>query len=81
MNRVLEALVQRQQPPQQSGQEVKLFYASQIKVAPPTFAVISNRPDDIPESYQRFLINGFRKEWKFTGVPIRLKLRKKRGRS
>lgn len=80
VNRVLEALVQRNQPPQQGGQEVKILYGSQIGTAPPTFAIVSNAPEALAESYQRFLANGFRAAWGFAGVPIRLKLRRKRGR-
>jgi len=80
VNRVLEALVQRNQPPQQGGQEVKILYGSQIGTAPPTFAIVSSAPDAIPTSYERFLANGFRAAWGFAGVPIRLKLRRKRGR-
>ena len=74
VNRVLEDLVQRQQPPQKAGMEVKLLYGSQIGTAPPSFAIVSNRPDDVPESYQRYLLNGFRSAWPFTGAPVRLKL-------
>ena len=52
---------------------MKLLYASQIGTAPPTFAIVSNRPLDVPESYQRYLANGFREVWPFTGSPLRLK--------
>jgi GTP-binding protein len=72
VNQVLEELVQRQQPPQQTGEEVKLLYASQIGTTPPAFAIVSNRPDDVPESYQRYLLHGFRNAWGFTGAPVRL---------
>jgi GTP-binding protein len=80
VNRVLEGLVQRNQPPQQGGQEVRILYGSQIGTAPPTFAVVSSAPEALTASYQRFLTNGFRAAWGFTGVPIRLKLRRKRAR-
>jgi GTP-binding protein len=80
VNRVLGEIVGRQQPPQSGGQEVKLYYASQVGTAPPTFAVVVNRPDDIPESYRRYVEHGFRQAWGFTGVPIRLRFRRKRGR-
>jgi GTP-binding protein len=73
VNRVLEQLVQRAAPPQKPGDEVKLLYASQIGTAPPTFAIVTNRPDDIPESYQRYLSHGFRNEWRFSGSPLRFK--------
>ena len=55
VNRVLEELIARNAPPQKPGEEVKLLYASQIGTAPPTIAIVSNRPDDVPESYQRYL--------------------------
>jgi GTP-binding protein len=80
VNRVLEDLVRRQQPPQRAGQEVKLLYGTQVTTAPPTFTLFGNAPAAIPESYQRYLLNGFRAAWGFNGVPLRLKLRKKRGR-
>ena len=73
VNQVLESLVQRQQPPQKPGEEVKLLYASQIGTAPPAFAIVSNRPEDVPESYQRYLLHGFRNAWSFLGAPVRLK--------
>jgi GTP-binding protein len=80
VNRVLGDLLQRQQPPQQPGEEVKLLYASQIGTAPPAFAIVSNRPDDVPESYQRYLLHGFRDAWTFTGAPVRLKFSRRSGR-
>jgi GTP-binding protein len=73
VNRVLATLLERSAPPQKPGEEVKLLYASQIGTAPPTFAIVSNRPTDVPESYQRYLANGFREVWPFPGSPLRLK--------
>ncbi|MGH7614444.1 MAG: GTP-binding protein, partial [Gemmatimonadales bacterium] len=78
VNRVLETLVSRQQPPQPVGESVRLFYASQIGTAPPRFAIVANRPDAIPESYARYLVNGFREAWAFTGAPLNVKFRRKR---
>jgi GTP-binding protein len=80
VNRVLGDLVGRQQPPQKPGEEVKLLYASQIGTSPPAFAIVSNRPDDVPESYQRYLLHGFRDAWEFTGAPVRLKFSGRSGR-
>jgi GTP-binding protein len=73
VNRVLQELVARNAPPQEQGEEVKLLYASQIGTRPPTIAIVSNRPDDVPESYQRYLHHGFRAAWGFEGAPLRLK--------
>jgi GTP-binding protein len=78
VNRVLESLVERQQPPQPVGESVRLFYATQVGTAPPRFAVVSNRPDAIPESYARYLTRGFREAWAFTGAPVNIKFRRKR---
>jgi GTP-binding protein len=80
VNRVLETLLARQQPPQPVGESVRLFYATQVGTAPPRFAVIANRPEAIPESYTRYLHNGFREAWEFTGAPLTIKFRRKRGR-
>ena len=73
VNKVLEQLIQRNSPPQRPGEEVKLLYASQVGTSPPTIAIVTNRPDDVPEAYQRYLANGFREAWAFSGSPLRLK--------
>jgi GTP-binding protein len=73
VNRVLEELVARNAPPQQPGEEVKLLYASQVGTRPPTIAIVTNRPEDVPEAYQRYLHHGFRAAWGFEGAPLRLK--------
>jgi GTP-binding protein len=73
VNRVLEDLLARNAPPQQQGDAVKLLYASQIGTRPPTIAIVSNRPDDVPEAYQRYLHHGFRAAWGFNGAPLRLR--------
>ncbi len=80
VNKVLASLVERNAPPQKPGEEVKLLYASQIATAPPTLAIVSNRPDEVPESYQRYLVNGFREAWPFTGSPLRLKFTRRGSR-
>src|SRR3989454_1548684 len=78
VNEVLEALVDRQQPPQPVGESVRLLYASQIGTAPPRFAIVSNRPEAIPEAYTRYLLNGFRAAWQVTGSPVAIKFRRRR---
>ena len=77
VNEVLQALVARRQPPQAAGREVKLNYATQVAVAPPTFAVFGNAQDLVQEHYVRYLHNGFREAWGFTGNPLRIHLRRK----
>jgi GTP-binding protein len=80
VNKVLAELVERNAPPQKPGEEVKLLYASQIGTAPPTLAIVSNRPDEVPESYQRYLVHGFREAWPFQGSPLRLKFTRRGSR-
>jgi GTP-binding protein len=75
VNRVLRALVERKQPPQGTRGEVRIYYGSQVSTEPPTFVVWSNRPKEIQESYRRYLHNGFRHIWGFTGAPVRVRPR------
>jgi len=77
VNATLEALVARRQPPQAAGLEVRLLYATQVEVAPPTIAVFGNRPELVQEHYVRYLHNGFRAAWGWTGNPLRILLRRK----
>ena len=66
----LSQLVARRQPPQAAGREIKLMYATQVQVAPPTIAVFGNHPELVQEHYVRYLHNGFRAAWGFTGNPL-----------
>ncbi len=75
VNEIMEALLHRQPPPLHRGRRVQVKYATQITVAPPTFAIFSNFPKALPASYVRFLQNGFRDAWSFMGTPIRLRIR------
>ncbi|MBA3645348.1 MAG: ribosome biogenesis GTPase Der [Gemmatimonadaceae bacterium] len=79
VNSTLEQLVARRQPPQAAGREVKLNYATQVEASPPTIAVFGNNPDLVQEHYIRYLQNGFREAWGFTGNPLKVVMRSKRG--
>jgi len=76
LNRWLERMETAHQPPMASGRSNRLRYMTQIKARPPTFAIWVSRPDDIPDTYQKYLINGLREEFDLPGIPIRLQLRK-----
>ena len=65
-------------PPVAGGRRLRLRYATQVKARPPTFALWVSRPDDLPDSYRRYLVNGLRDAFDLPGVPIRLLLRKGR---
>jgi GTP-binding protein len=77
VNERLGELIARRQPPQAAGHEVRLNYATQVETAPPTIAVFGNHPELVQEHYVRYLHNGFRESWGFTGNPLRIVLRRK----
>jgi GTPase len=79
INDALQQLVARRQPPQAAGREIKLIYATQVETAPPAIAVFGNNPDAVQEHYVRYLHNGFREAYGFTGNPLRILLRRKNG--
>ncbi len=79
INERLAELLARRQPSQAAGREVKLNYATQVSVAPPTIAFFGNHPDLVEEHYIRFLHNGFRESYPFTGNPLRILMRRKSG--
>jgi len=76
LNRFLEDAVATHTPPAPSGRRLRLRYMTQPHARPPTFVVFCSRPDDLPTSYVRYLINGLRDTFDIPGVPIRLNLRK-----
>ena len=77
VNDVLGSLTARLQPPQAAGNEVKLSYATQVDAIPPSIAIFGNHPELVAEHYVRYLHNGFREQWGFTGNPLRILLRRK----
>lgn len=77
MNKKLEELIGRRQPPQAAGREIKLNYATQVETGPPVIAIFGNNPDLVEEHYVRYLHNGFREAWGFTGSPLRIVMRRK----
>ncbi|MBA3672255.1 MAG: ribosome biogenesis GTPase Der [Gemmatimonadaceae bacterium] len=79
VNERLAELLARRQPSQAAGREVKLNYATQVSISPPTIAFFGNHPDLVEEHYIRFLHNGFRETYPFTGNPLRVVMRRKSG--
>jgi GTP-binding protein len=75
LNRWLEAMREAHQPPLAHGRANKLRYMTQVKARPPTFALFLTQPGELPDSYQRYLVNGLRGPFGLEGVPIRLLLR------
>ena len=59
---------------------VRLYYITQASVGPPTFVIMTNSPNDVHFSYQRYVVNQIRKRFGFKGTPIRVRYRGKKNR-
>lgn len=66
------------QPPMMGGRKLKIYYATQAGVCPPTFALFINSEELMHFSYERYLENCLRKAFGFEGTPIRFVLREKK---
>ena len=75
LNDWLRHVVERPPPPSVHGKPIKPKYMSQIKTRPPTFVLMANRGENMPEAYKRYLVNGLREAFDLKGVPIRLYVR------
>jgi GTP-binding protein len=75
LNRWFETALERHQPPLVEGRRLKLRYITQAKARPPTFLVFGTRAEQLPEEYQRYLVNGLREKFGMPGTPIRIQLR------
>lgn len=78
LNDVISEAVMMVQPPSDKGKRLKIYYATQIAVRPPTFALFVNDAKLMHFSYERYLENQLRKNFGFEGTPIWFKLKEKR---
>lgn len=72
LNEVITDAVAINPAPQDKGQRLRIYYATQVAIQPPTFVVFVNNPELMHFSYQRFLENRIRDVFTFEGTPIRL---------
>lgn len=77
LNEIMLKEIQRYPPPMSRGHAVTIKFVQQVPTVVPSFAFYSNHPDAIKESYKNFLENKLRTHFSFSGVPIRLFMRKK----
>lgn len=75
LNRWLSGMTESHPPPAVSGRRLKLRYMTQAKIRPPSFILFASRPEVLPNTYQRYLINGLRDAFDMPGTPIRLWVR------
>ncbi len=72
LNRVLEQAVQDHQPPLIGGRRVKLRYAHLGGLNPPRVVIHGNQVDKLPQAYTKYLMNVFRKAFKWEGTPVHI---------
>lgn len=75
LNRWLEGILAHHPPPAVAGRRLKVKYVTQAKTRPPGFVVSCSRPEAMPQSYVRYLVNSLREAFDMPGVPIRVALR------
>jgi GTP-binding protein len=76
LNTILRGAVETSQPPADPrGKPVRIFYATQVEVGPPTIVLSTSAPKSVSEPYKRYLLGVLRKQTPFREVPIKLFVR------
>ncbi|WP_152435709.1 ribosome biogenesis GTPase Der [Erythrobacter sp. THAF29] len=75
LNRWFDDALEANPPPAPGGRRIKLRYITQAGTRPPRFVVFGTRLDDLPKSYERYLVNGIRAKLGFEAVPVRVVLK------
>jgi GTP-binding protein len=81
LNRWLQEVARAERSAPARGRSVRLFYATQTGVHPPTFTMFCNDPQFVHFSFERHLVNGLRDRFGFGPAPIRLKFRRRTRRA
>lgn len=77
LNKFIEGAIAKYHPPMIMGKRLRIYYMTQKGTFPPRFVLFVNYPDLMVESYKKYLINKFRENFGFEGVPIVFEIRKK----
>ena len=77
VNKLVREALQQNPPPSYKGRQLKILYAMQASVAPPSFILFVNDRELMHFSYRRYLENFFRSAYGFEGTPIRFILRRR----
>ena len=72
LNDVIQKAVLTQEPPTKKGRKLKILYATQAEISPPTFIIFVNDSSLVHFSYERFLENKLRASINFEGTPIKI---------
>lgn len=77
LNKVISDAYAMVPPDTIKNKRLKIYYTTQVKVAPPTFAFFVNKEELMKDSYKRYLENKLREAFGFFGTPIKLNVREK----
>jgi len=77
LNRIIRDALERQSPPTKAGKRLRIYYGTQPRVDPPTFVMHCNDTSLVHFSYERFIENQIRKQYPFSGTPLRLSFRRR----
>lgn len=77
LNKFIIRAMQNVHPPMIRGKRLRIYYLAQVGITPPTFVLFVNYPDLMQDSYQKYLINQFRENFPFQGVPLVFRLKKR----
>jgi len=80
LNRLLKHMTENHPVPIVQGRPLKLYYVAQVGTAPPTFAFTCNKPQGVPDSYKRYIVNQLRETFELK-VPIHLVFRERPGQA
>ena len=79
LNKHFEEMVANRPPPAgMAGRHVRMYYATQAAIRPPSFYVSTNHAEDVGAPYRRYLANQFRKIYGFEGSPLRVFVRSRK---
>jgi GTP-binding protein len=77
LNKFVERLFQQYHPPMIQGKRLRVYYTTQVQVAPPRFVLFVNAPELMLGTYKKYMVHQFRSQYAFTGVPLVFELRGK----
>ena len=72
LNDIVNEAISMTEPPAMSGKRLKIYYATEVSIQPPTFVIFVNDETLVHFSYKRYMENYFRKTFGFQGTPIKI---------
>ncbi|WP_339045758.1 ribosome biogenesis GTPase Der [Candidatus Mesenet endosymbiont of Agriotes lineatus] len=76
LNKWFAVATQKHSPPLAKGKLIKLKYITQVSIRPPAFVIMCNTPENLEESYKRYLLNSLRETFYMEGIPMKIIFKK-----